>query len=68
MCNILRSMLGAQSEGLRGAGHELSGCVWGEVAHCLLEAVQPVTVDGWAVSELVPSLEGLLKNQGEEDL
>ncbi len=55
---------GAQSEDLRLAGQELTGRVWGEVAHCVLEAVQPVTVDSWAVTELVPSLEALHRDQG----
>lgn len=57
---------GAQSEGLRLAGLELTGRVWGEVARRMVEALQPVLPDDWAMTELVPLLEGLQKEEGEK--
>ena len=43
----------------------MTGILWGEVARRLVEALQPVMPDGWAMTELVPLLEGLQKEEGE---
>ena len=56
---------GAQSEGLRLAWKQLGGEVWGAVSQCVLEHVQPVMVDGWAVMDLLPVLESLQKEKGK---
>ena len=56
---------GAQSEGLRLAWKQLGGEVWRAVAQCVLEHVQPVMVDGWAVGQLCPVLESLQKDKGK---